>query len=99
MKVGFRSGSALEHEGTTVDIGMGGAFIETRRPPRSGEPILLRLASPTAWDPLVIACTTAWTTDGADGRPVGFGVKFEDLTRIQLAALHALLQSLDFGTS
>ncbi len=97
MRVRFRSGSALEHEGTTVDIGMGGAFIETRRPPGSGEPILLRLASPTAWDPLEITCTTAWTTDGRDGRPVGFGVKFEDLTRTQSTALYALLQSLDFG--
>lgn len=97
MRVMYRSGSAFEHEGTTVDIGLGGAFVETQRLPRVGEQIVLRLTSPTAWDPLEMTCFVRWTTDGSDGRPVGFGVKFEGLSRAQASALYELLQSLDYS--
>jgi hypothetical protein len=34
-----------------------------------------------------------WSSDGSDGRAIGFGVRFEGLTRGQAAALHELLQA------
>jgi hypothetical protein len=86
----------MEQEGTTNDVSMGGAFIETRRPPSQGLPLELKLVSPTAWDPLVLPCHVRWTSDGADGRAIGFGVRFEGLTRGQASALHELLQATGY---
>lgn len=93
LRVSFRVGSALEQDGTTNDVSMGGAFVETRRPPDAGQALELELHAPTAWDPLVIPCHVRWSSDGSDGRAVGFGVRFEGLTRGQAAALHELLQA------
>ena len=93
LRVRFRAGAALEQEGTTNDVSMGGAFVETRRPPAVGQALELELLSPTAWDPLRIPCHVRWSSDGSDGRAIGFGVRFEGLTPGQASALHELLQA------
>ncbi|MEM9067726.1 MAG: PilZ domain-containing protein [Myxococcota bacterium] len=97
LRVRFRAGEALEHDGTTVDISLGGAFIETRSLPDVGQDIVLHLDSPTAWDTLEIACRVRWVSDGSDGRGHGFGVKFEGLSGSQSTALYELLQATEFS--
>lgn len=84
-------------EGTTVDIGLGGAFIMARSLPTIGEDIVLTLNSPTAWDDLEIPCRVRWVSDGDDGTAHGFGVKFEGLSAPQSAALYELLQATEFS--
>ena len=98
LKVRFRAGSALEHSGTTTDLGMGGAFIETFRPPLPGAHVVLILTTPTAWDPLEIECEVRWSHDGRDGRIMGFGVRFDALSEVQASALYELLQATGFGS-
>lgn len=97
LRVRYRTGAALLHDGTTVDLGMGGAFIETPRPPARGSEVIVYLTSPTAWDPLEIHCEVRWTTEATGDLTPGFGVCFENLEGAQASALHALLQNAGFG--
>lgn len=97
LRVRFRAGAALEHEGTTVDIGLGGAFVRTRALPEVGQELTLHLESPSAWEALEIVCRVCWVSDGRDGTGQGFGVKFEELSEVQGRALYELLQATGFG--
>ncbi|MBX3246892.1 MAG: PilZ domain-containing protein [Myxococcales bacterium] len=96
LRVSYRIGAALEQEGTTVDISLGGAFVLARRLPEVGQPLVLQLSTPTAWDPLEIPSHVRWLDDGSRGGAMGFGVRFEGLTRGQATALHELLQSAGY---
>ena len=96
LRLRFRAGAALLHDGTTVDIGLGGAYVQTLHLPRVGQDIVLLLVSPTAWDELEIPCRVCWINEGGDDRPIGFGVKFESLNAGQSSALYELLQATDF---
>ena len=87
----FRAGAALEHHGTTEDVGLGGAFVRAHALPEVGQDLTLSLESPSAWETLEIACRVCWVSDGRDGRGQGFGVKFEDLSSTQARALYELL--------
>ncbi len=93
MPVRFRAGEALLRRGHTVDLGIHGAFIACEYPPEKGAELELELRSPTAWDPLRIACEVRWVSQ----RPSGFGVHFENLSATQASALYDFLQSLDYG--
>ncbi|MDQ3037821.1 MAG: PilZ domain-containing protein [Myxococcota bacterium] len=112
LRVCFRRdepGSALEKAGRIADLGMGGAFVQSERPPAIGTPIVLTLQAPTAWDPLELPAEVRWTSDddaaGAMTRagaiPAGFGrgfgLKFRALAPTQAAALYELLSSAGFG--
>ena len=96
MRLRFRTGAALEHDGTTVDLGLGGAFVRTRHLPNVGEDVVVVLPTPTAWDPLELAGRVRWVHDGQAGRERGFGVKFGELDGTRAAALHELLQANAF---
>ncbi len=90
-------GAVLEQEGCTSDLGLGGAFVETDRPPPVGAWIQLKLTSPTAWDPLVLRCHVRWVDEARGDRRAGFGAKFESLGRAQATALYELLQAVGFA--
>ncbi|MAC26794.1 MAG: hypothetical protein CMH59_09990 [Myxococcales bacterium] len=96
LRVQYSRGSALQHEGTTVDIGLGGAFVRGTPLPAVGDELVLTLRSPTAWEPLEIPCRVRWVSDGTAGRPHGFGVRFASLSTGQASALYELLQAADF---
>ena len=97
LRIRYRAGSALEHDATTADLSLGGAFVETPRPPTVGTRVVLVLTTPTAWDPLEIPCSVRWVGDGSDGRPLGFGVKFRNLSAGQASALHELIQAMGYA--
>jgi len=94
--VRYQAGTALQHEATTVDLGLGGAFLQTAHSPPIGSEVTLFLTAPTAWDTLEIRCVVRWMSDGSDGRPIGFGVKFGQLSGGQATALYELLQTVEF---
>lgn len=87
----------LEQEGLTSDLGLGGVFVETDRPPDVGTRIRLRVSSPTAWDPLVLRAQVRWVDAPRAGRRGGFGAKFDLLGRAQATALYELLQAIGFA--
>ena len=96
LSVHFRRdapGTAFEKAGKVADLGMGGAFIHTERPPAIGARILVTLAAPTAWDPLELPAEVRWL--GRDGEP-GFGARFVSLSAPQAAALYALLAAAGY---
>ena len=90
-------GAVLEQEGFTSDLGLGGVFVETDRPPDVGAWIRLKVASPTAWDPLVLRAQVRWVDGPRDGQRSGFGAKFDTLRRAQATALYELLQAVGFA--
>lgn len=56
LRVHFRRdepGSALQKAGRIADLGMGGAFVESERPPPVGTSIVVTLQAPTAWKSVV----------------------------------------------
>lgn len=94
LRVHFRRdepGSALEKAGRIADLGMGGAFVQTERPPPVGTPIVLTLQAATAWDPLELPAEVRWTHDEPIGLGRGFGIKFRALAPAQASALYELL--------
>jgi Tfp pilus assembly protein PilZ len=105
LRVCFRRdepGSALEKAGLIADLGMGGAFVQSERPPAIGTPIVLTLQAPTAWDPLELPAEVRWVSgEGEAAAPAGlgrgFGLKFRSLAPTQAAALYELLSSAGFA--
>jgi len=55
---GQRSGA--ERQAVVVDLSLAGAGLETEEPLVPGERLTITFATPTLWDPLVIAGVVAW---------------------------------------
>lgn len=102
LRVAFQSRDGLEHLGTTRDLSVRGAFIETPQPPPEGATVALRIEAPTSWDPIVIACVVQWSATrpafDPEGRktPAGFGVRFGSLSSEHTSAIRALLAASGF---
>lgn len=110
LRVCFRRdepGSALEKAGRISDLGMGGAFVHSDRPPPIGTPIVVTLQAPTAWDPLELPAEVRWVSDGRvaagpgpsepPGGGPGFGLEFRRLAPAQATALYELLATSGFA--
>lgn len=90
--------AALEKVGRIADLGMGGAFVQSERPPAIGTAIVLTLQAPTAWDPLELPAQVRWISDdSASALGRGFGLEFRGLAPSQASALYELLASAGFG--
>lgn len=87
-------GAALEHAGTLLDLGLGGAQVRCARPPAVGTRLRLTLAAPTAWDPLELSGEVRWVEGG---EPASFGMAFERLSPAEAAALYELLSISGFA--
>ncbi|MEM9194698.1 MAG: PilZ domain-containing protein [Myxococcota bacterium] len=97
LQVLFRrdaEGAALDHIGSTGDLSVDGAFIETRTPPPVGTWLRLSLRSPTAWDPLEIRAEVRWVATDPD--TPGFGIRFDRLKEAEARALYALIAASAF---
>lgn len=90
-------GATLEQEGTTSDVGMGGAYVRAHRLPEQGERVVLTLVAPSAWDPLEIHAVVRWVREAEGGAIGGFGVEFGKLTEPQASALYDLLQTIEYA--
>lgn len=100
MRVRFRrdaQDAALTHEGSTNDLGLGGAFVETEIPPAVGSRVVLTVSAPTAWEPLELHGEVRWVKDGGDGDPSGFGVRFHELDGREATALYELVHSASYA--
>ncbi|MCB9661642.1 MAG: PilZ domain-containing protein [Polyangiales bacterium] len=102
LRVAFQTRDGLEHTGTTRDLGVRGASVETPRPPAEGATVALRIDSPTSWDPIILAGVVQWSSTGprvdehGNAAPPGFGVRFGKLTDEHSAAIRALIATRAF---
>jgi hypothetical protein len=99
LRVHFRRDepdAALEKAGLIADLGMGGAFVQSERPPGVGTPIVVTLQMATAWDPLELPAEVRWVSENEKGLGKGFGMKFRSLQPTQATALYELLASLGY---
>jgi uncharacterized protein (TIGR02266 family) len=82
------------HAAFTRNIGVGGAFIETDTPERTGTPLTLHLSVPTTHEPIEVRGEVRWVTPGRDEQPGGMGVKFQPLEVEELLSLNEYFASL-----
>ena len=80
----------------TRDIGIGGVFVETNEQLEMGDLIVVSLATPSKWEPLVIKASVCRVEAKQDDDTGGVGLRFEQLTENQSVALGELVASLDF---
>lgn len=96
LAVRFRrdaDGAALEHSGTLLDLGLGGAQVRSTRAPDVGARVRITLIAASAWDPLDLPAEVRWADEQA------FGVAFERLSPADAAALYELLKVSRFALS
>jgi Tfp pilus assembly protein PilZ len=79
------------------DVGTGGLFAVTEEEFVPGEQLLVELASPSTWDPLVLRAEVSWRRDPGSGEKPGVGVQFVDVSQEAQVALTRLVTSLDYG--
>lgn len=100
VRVRFRRngrGSNLEREGTTLDLSLGGAFVETDWPPPVGTSVVLWFSAATAWEPVELIGEVRWVSDGKNGKTRGFGVRFGPLEGATATALYELAHTHDYS--
>jgi len=83
--------AALEHSGTLLDLGLGGAQVRADRAPHVGARLRVTLVAPSAWDPLDLPAEVRWADTES------FGVAFDRLSRAEAAALYQLLAASRFA--
>lgn len=64
-------------EGRVVNLGLGGAGLETRGYVPIGTQLELELETPTLWDPLRLDATVTWLRETADGFALGVCFRHE----------------------
>jgi Tfp pilus assembly protein PilZ len=84
------SGTAEPATAKLVNLGLGGASVETAAPLSVGASVLLEVAAPNLWDPLVVPAHVAWTSEPASG-VTRAGLAFQHAERTALPALVELL--------
>jgi hypothetical protein len=64
-------------EGRVVNLGLGGAGLETRGYVPVGTEVELELETPTLWEPLRFEATVTWLRETADGFVLGLCFQHE----------------------
>lgn len=88
--------SSREVEGTTENIGFGGAFVAATPPLPPGTRLEVSLASPTTWEPLRLGGVVRWVRDARGELSAGMGVMFDPLSAEHAVALHRLFGAHGF---
>lgn len=88
--------SAREVEGTTENLGFGGAFVLVDPPLPPATRVVLSIVSATTWEPLRIAGEVRWVRDARPGVAAGMGIAFDPLSPEHALALHRLFGAYGF---
>lgn len=96
VQVRYQVGNGEEHRAHTKNIGVGGAFIVTPRPPRVGSQLHIVIEMPSGTVPIEVRAEVRWVLVGEDisAADSGAGVRFAGLTVDQLLALNEYFASL-----
>ncbi len=83
-----------ETEVLMLNMGSGGAFINTDSPAPPGTPVTLRMYLKPDSEPLSISAEVVWwRTNAREGTP-GMGVKFSRVGKDDLEAIKAFIENL-----
>ena len=79
----------------TANLSIGGMFIETREPLAVGARFRLRFTVPDRKAPIDTVAVVRWSQPASASSPMapGMGVRFEELSRDDMAAVQAMLSS------
>jgi uncharacterized protein (TIGR02266 family) len=88
--------SSREIDGSTENLGFGGAFVLLDPPFPPGTLVVLSISSATTWDPLKLNAVVRWVRDARPGIPAGMGVAFDALLPEHAIALHRLFGAYGF---
>jgi hypothetical protein len=90
--------SAADAKGTIriVNLGLGGACIETAEPIEIGVSCALEIMAPTLWDPLVLRGRVVWTRKNEKGAASRAGLSFVHDDPARTLALFELLGAHDY---
>lgn len=83
-------GSTAPTAARLVNLGLGGASVETSAGLEAGAPVTLEVAAPNLWDPLIVPAVVAWARDVGSGTTRA-GLVFRHAERTALPALVELL--------
>ena len=78
----------------SANINEGGVFVEMEKPPELETEVHLQFRLPGVEQPVLVNGRVAWTNDGEDGEPAGFGVEFRDLPGETREAINGVVRSL-----
>jgi uncharacterized protein (TIGR02266 family) len=93
LSIRYRINGASWIRAETRNIGVGGAFIATDEPARTGSSLELELEVPTCDKPLVLKGHVRWAQDGGT-EDAGMGVQFHDVDIDVLLELNDYFASL-----
>ena len=77
---------------TTVNISLGGLFVETTEPFPLQTRLQIRFKIPTQPDPIEVSGEVRWVEPGAAGLPCGMGIRFQGLRAREVWALNRFFQ-------
>ncbi len=80
----------------TEDLSTGGLFAVTDEKLELGQRVEIVLSTPSTWEPLVLNAEVCRQKVRIDDDPGGVGLRFVDLTDIQVLALDDFMASLNF---
>jgi uncharacterized protein (TIGR02266 family) len=78
----------------SANINEGGVFVAMEKPPELDSEVHLQFRLPGADQPVLVNGRVAWTSDGEDGEPAGFGVEFQDLPGEIREAINGVVRNL-----
>jgi hypothetical protein len=99
VRVGIRrqhERSSREIEGTTENLGLGGAFVLADPPLPVDTRVLVSIVSVTTWDPLKFPGVVRWVRDARAGVKAGMGIAFDALQPEHAVALYKLIGAHGF---
>ncbi|MBI4508463.1 MAG: PilZ domain-containing protein [Deltaproteobacteria bacterium] len=94
VEVEYAEGDGAPVRACTRNLGVGGAFIVTDRPPPKGTILNVILHVPTATEPIRIKAEVRWHMPSGGTQPGGMGVKFSGLEVDDLLHLNEYFASL-----
>ncbi len=78
----------------SANINEGGLFVEMEKPPDLDTEVHLQFRLPGSSKPVLVNGRVAWTHDGSDDEPSGFGVEFQDLPKDIREAINGVVRDL-----
>ena len=97
IKIDYETDGAYLYD-YSRDLSEGGIFIQTSKPLKLGERIILRFILPEVLEKVETTGEVAWVNlPGTEGLTPGMGVRFVDLTPAKIAMIEDVIRKIEGG--